>query len=61
MLMLRDFLAKGFDENFEKRGNLLRTTSFYSSSCCVKILFNIIMVYVIAALITEALKYELEN
>ena len=54
--------VNGCYENFEKkRGNLLRTTSFYSSSCCVKILFNIIMVYVIAALITEALKYELEN
>ena len=49
------------DKHFEKRGNLLRTTSFYGNSCCVRILINIIMVSVRAALIIKALEYELEN
>ena len=34
----------------KKRGNLLRTTSFFSNSCCVRILINIIMVSLRAAL-----------
>ena len=45
----------------KKRGNLLRTTSFYGNSCCARILINIIMVSVRAALIIKALEYELEN
>ena len=49
------------DKHFEKRGNLLRTTSFYGNSCCVRILINITMVSVRAALIIKALEYELEN
>ena len=55
------FFSKGYEENFQKRGNLLRTTSFYGNSCCVRILINIIMVSVRAALVTKALKCELEN
>ena len=48
-------------KNLDKRWNLLKTTSFYGNSCCVRILINIIMVYVTAALIIKAMKYELEN
>ena len=55
------FSSEGYEENFKKRGNFLRTTSFYGNSCCVRILINIIMVSVRAALVTKALKYELEN
>ena len=42
----------------KKRGNLLRTRSFISNSCRVRILINIIMVCVRAALIIKALEYE---
>ena len=45
----------------KKKRNLFRTTSFYNDLCFVRILTNIVMVYVRAALIIEALKYELEN
>ena len=45
----------------KKRGNLLRTTSFIGNLCRVRILINIIMVSVRAALIIKALEYELEN
>ena len=55
------FFSEGYEENFQKRGNLSRTMSFYRNSCCVRILINIIMVSVRAALVTKALKYELEN
>ena len=41
-----------------KKGNLLRTTSFFGNSCCVRILIKIIMVCVRAALIIKALEYE---
>ena len=34
----------------KKRGNLLRTASFFGNSCCVRILINIIMVSLRAAL-----------
>ena len=55
-------LSKGYKDILnEKRWNLLRTTSFYGNSSCVRILINIIMVYVRVALIIKALKYELEN
>ena len=55
------FFSKGYEENFKKRGNFLRTTSFYGNLCCVRILINIIMVSVRAALVTKVLKHELEN
>ena len=42
----------------KKRGNLLRTRSFIGNSCRVRILINIIMVSVRAALIIKALEYE---
>ena len=42
----------------KKRGNLIRTTSFYGNSCLVRILINIIMVCVRAALIKKALEYK---
>ena len=42
----------------KKRGNLIKTTSFYGNSCHVRILINIIMVSVRAALIKKALEYE---
>ena len=42
----------------KKRGNLLRTGSFIGNSCRVRILINIIMVCVRAALIIEVLEYE---
>ena len=42
----------------KKRGNLLRTASFYNNSCRVRILINVIMVCVRAALIIKALEYE---
>ena len=42
----------------KKRGNLIRTTSFYGNSCRVRILINIIMVCVRAALIKKALEYK---
>ena len=58
---LKIFFSKGYEENFEKKRNLFRTTSFYNDLCCVRILTNIVMVYVGAALIIKALKYELEN
>ena len=58
---LKIFFSKGYEENFEKKRNLFRTTSFYNDLCCVRILTNIVMVYVRAALIIAALKYELEN
>ena len=45
-------------KTLKKRGNLLRTTSFNGNSCCVRILINIIMVCVRAALIIKALEYE---
>ena len=46
-------------KTLKKRGNLLRTTSsFYGNSCRVRILINIIMVCVRAALIIKALVYE---
>ena len=45
-------------KTLKKRGNLLRTTSFYGNSCCVRILINIIMVCARAALIIIALEYE---
>ena len=45
-------------KTLKKRGNLLRTTSFNGNSCRVRILINIIMVCVRAALIIEALEYE---
>ena len=48
-------------KNLDKRWSLLKTTSFYGNSCCVRILINIIMVDVRAALIIKALKYEPEN
>ena len=48
-------------KNLDKRWSLLKTTSFYGNSCCVRILINIIMVDVRAALIIKALKYESEN
>ena len=48
-------------KTLKKRGNLLRTTFFYGNSCCVRILINIIMISVRAALIIKALEYELEN
>ena len=55
------FFSEGYEENFKKRGNFLRTTSFYGNSCCVRILINIIMVSIKAVLVTKALKYESEN
>ena len=58
---LKIFFSKGYEENFEKKRNLFRTTSFYNDLCFVRILTNIVMVYVRAAMIIEALKYELEN
>ena len=42
----------------KKRGNLLRTASFYNNSCRVRILINVIIVCVRAALIIKALEYE---
>ena len=39
----------------KKRGNLLRTASFYNNSCRVRILINVIIV---CALIIKALEYE---
>ena len=42
----------------KKRGNLLRTASFYNNSCRVRILINVIMVCVRAALLIKALEYE---
>ena len=42
----------------KKRGILLRRTSFYGNSCRARILINIIMVCVRAALIIKALEYE---
>ena len=45
-------------KTLKKRGKLLRTTSFNGNSCRVRILINIIMVCVRAALIIEALEYE---
>ena len=42
----------------KKRGKLLRTRSFIGNSCRVRILINIIMVCVRAALIIKALEYE---
>ena len=42
----------------KKKGNLIKTTSFYGNSCRVRILINTIMVSVRAALIKKALKYE---
>ena len=42
----------------KKRGNLLRTRSFIGNSCRVRILINIIVVCVRAALIIKALEYE---
>ena len=45
-------------KTLKKRGNLLRTTSFNGNPCCVRILINIIMVCVRAALIIKALEYE---
>ena len=46
-------------KTLKKRGNLLRTTSsFYGNSCRVRMLINIIMVCVRAALIIKALVYE---
>ena len=41
----------------KKRGNLIRTTSFYGNSSRVRII-NIIMVCVRAALIKKALEYK---
>ena len=35
--------------------------SFYGNSWCVRILIDVIIVYVRAALIMKALKFELEN
>ena len=45
-------------KTLKKRGNLIKTTSFYGNSCRVRILINIIMVSVRAALINKALEYE---
>ena len=39
----------------------IKNDALYENSCCVRILINIIMVYVRAALIIKALEYELEN
>ena len=62
MLMRQTFCIQGvYKEKFETRWSLLKTTSLYDNSCCVRILINIIMVYVRAALIIKALEYELEN
>ena len=47
-------------KTLKKRGNLLRTTSFNGNSCRVRILINIIMVCVRAALIIKALEYEFQ-
>ena len=47
-------------KTLKKRGNLLRTRSFIGNSCRVRILINIIMVCVRAALIIKALEYELK-
>ena len=58
---LEIFFSKGYEENFEKKRNVLRTTSFHNDLFRVRILINMVMVYVRAALIIEALKYELEN
>ena len=44
-----------------KKGNFLRTTSFYGNSCCVRILINIIKVSIKGVLVTKALKCESEN
>ena len=42
----------------KKRGTLIRTTSFYGNSCRVRILINVIMVCVRAALIKKVLEYK---
>ena len=59
MLMRHMFFMYGIRRKFKKkRGNLIKTTSFYGNSCRVGILINIIMVSVRAALIIKALEYE---
>ena len=55
------FFSEGYEENFQKRGNLSRTMSFYRNSCCVRILINIIKVSIKGVLVTKALKCESEN
>ena len=62
VLMRQTFCIQAiYKEKFAKRWSLLKTTSLYDNSSCVRILINIIMVYVRAALIIKALEYELEN
>ena len=48
-------------KTFKKRGNLLRTTSFYGNSCRERRLIKIIIVCVRAPLIIKALEYEFLN
>ena len=43
VLCVRIFFSEEYEENFQKRGDLLRTTSYYSNSNCVSKLINIIM------------------
>ena len=50
------FSPRDTKKTFKKRGNLSRTMSFYRNSCCVRILINIIMVSVRAALVTKSVE-----
>ena len=58
VLCVRNFFSEEYEENFQKRGDLLRTTSYYSNSNCVRKLINIIMASVRTAPATKALKCE---
>ena len=52
------FSPRNTKKIFKKKGDLLRTTSYYSNSNCVRKLINIIMASVRTAPATKALKCE---
>ena len=43
VLCVRNFFSEEYEENFQKRGDLLRMASYYSNSNCVRKLINIVM------------------